>query len=342
MSTEWRRIRALMQLAQGSPALAASGYAASVGLAELDDCAVVPLPGELELVFGTDFIRGEEFYLFQAGLLSFEDLGYYLVGANASDLAAMGASPVGITVVLRYSSRMTDKDYSDTMTGVLRACADLCVPLLGGDSGGYPISVLSAAAIGVAAKGTSLLRSGGRAGDYLFASGDFGCAGAALAYFTKLAPEKRNLPRDEEEALLESWRRVQPALRQGQILSKNHLSRCAIDTSDGLKVSCEQIAQASGVDVVIEQEQVPISALARKVAHLWGRDELELAFGDSVDFRLLFSVSEDRLSAFRECFQEAALPFYEIGRLVPAVSAPRAYLRSGTRLRSLPGVGWIQ
>ena len=90
MSTETRRINSILDLMPNYPAKPGSGLNASVGLIALDDCAVVPLNSESDLVIGSDFVRGEGFHLFKKGVLSWQDVGYYLIGANASDLAAMG------------------------------------------------------------------------------------------------------------------------------------------------------------------------------------------------------------------------------------------------------------
>lgn len=342
MSTERRRIQGIVELSRQFPSLAASGLVASVGLLELDDCAVIPMADDLELVIGSDFVRGEDFYLFRAGLLTYEDIGYYLVGANVSDLAAMGAAPTGIVVVARYSPEMTDDDFLNVMKGVLKACADMSIPLLGGDSGGYPLSVLSAAAIGTCRRGRALLRSGGRAGDIVFASGDFGTAGAALIYFTKLPSEQRMLSPHEEVKLLDSWRRVRPALLQGRLLSEDGLASCGTDTSDGLKISCHQIAEASGLDIIVDALAVPISPLAREVARLAARDPMEVAFGDSVDFRLVFSAKPENVKTIRAKFADNSLPLYEIGHLQPTNGQPSAFVAMNGKLCEIPGVGWIQ
>ena len=86
--------------------LPAQSIAASVDLVvdahDADDCAVYDLPGNLSLVVGMDFIRGTKFTLFREEYLNYFDIGYYLVVANLSDIAAMGATPIGLTTVVRY------------------------------------------------------------------------------------------------------------------------------------------------------------------------------------------------------------------------------------------------
>jgi len=342
MSKERRRIDGIVELISRFPAVPAAGLPASIGVEQLDDCAVVPISGDLDLVIGSDFVRGEEFHLYRAGLLSREDIGYYLVAANVSDLAAMGAAPIGIVVAFRYSSEMSDRDFEEIMEGVCKACKEFSIPLLGGDTGGYTVSVLSAAAIGSCAAGRALLRSGGKAGEALFLTGDVGTAGAAIRYFVNSTKEKRCLSVQLEEELLSAWRRVKPAISQGRILVDNNLSRCAIDTSDGLKISCEQLAAASHLDVVINDGAVPISEAAKAVASACGLDPLEIGFGDSVDFRLLFSVNRSDIPRLKQIFDSYSLSLFEIGEFAVPEGPPAAYLRKLGRVFAIPGVGWLQ
>lgn len=342
MSTEERRIRSILGLMTKYHVKAASGLDASAGLLALDDCAVIPINSDVDIVFGSDFIRGEGFHLFKRGILSWQDVGYYLIGANVSDLAAMGAAPVGAVVVLRYTSKMTDDDYSEAMKGVLMACSDFELPLLGGDSGGYESSVLSAAAIGVCPHGRAMLRSQGQAGDTLFVTGDVGLAGAALSYFTRAREEGSRFPDEAEEQLARSWRRVRPAVKQGQMLVEKSLSKCAIDTSDGLKASCRQLAEASKLDAVLYPDRIPIAPLVYDVAEALRVDPLALAVGDSVDFRLVFSVSANLVEDVRREFKDRDWDLFEIGELAEPQSSPAVYLKSERGLEPVPGVEWAQ
>jgi len=341
MSKERRRIKGILDLVETHSVKPLSGLVAKIGVAALDDCAVIPMGSDRDLVVGSDFVRGEDFHLFKKGYLSRRDIGYYLVGANVSDLAAMGASPIGIVVAFRYPSEMSDEEFLEVMGGVCEACEKFSIPLLGGDTGGYPVSVLSAAALGTCPNGRALLRSRGQDGDVLFVSGDLGQAGAALRYFNTLTAEQRLMERVEEEILLNSWRRVEPALLQGCLLAETGLSRCAIDTSDGLKVACEQIAEASGVNVILKEEKIPIAKLAKRVAECAGCPAIELAMGDSVDFRLVFSVAPSDIKEVGRQFSERGWPMIEIGRLSRS-ETPGAYFETDSGLAPLPGAGWAQ
>jgi thiamine-monophosphate kinase len=336
-STEERRIQLIRALLESTPAKASCGYEASVGVEALDDCAVIPFQSGLDLVVGTDFVRGEGFKLFKLGFLTCLDIGYYLIGANASDLAAMGASPLGATVVLRYTKETDDLHFQEIMQGVVNACQDFSMPLLGGDSGSYDTPVLAATAFGICAHGKALLRSNGRPGELLAITGSIGTAGAAFRYFGSDVASTSPIKSIHDE-LLVPWKRVRPALDQARLLVDRGLARCAIDTSDGLKIACRQLAIASGVDIVLFEEKLPIPHCVQLVAHALGLEKVALACGDSVDFRLLFTIAPHDLTTVATLFQERGWQLFQIGELRQSVAGPKVTLESPRGLVDLPGI----
>jgi len=338
MSTEQRRIALIRGLLRSS---SPASTAVSAGVEAQDDCAVLRV-GDIDLVFGSDFVRGEGFYLFKLGLLSHYDIGYYLVGANASDLAAMGADPLALVTVVRYSPKMTDEEFEQIMTGVVDACREFALPLVGGDTGGYELSVLSGAAIGTCEVGTSLRRSNASIGEYVYCTGDLGIAGAAIAYFVRAKPEGLHLSQAEEDSLLRPWRRVAPNLAQGKFIRTAGFSRCAIDTSDGLKAACRQLAESSDVSIVIEPSAIPIPPLVGRVAAFLGVDPIGLAVGDSVDFRLVFTAKPSNHDELTTEFERRAWPLYRIGTVEAKADAAGVFRRESGRLVTLPGVEWSQ
>jgi thiamine-monophosphate kinase len=342
MSTEETRIRIALEEITRAGVLRGGSLPVLLGADGRDDCAVVQLSAELDLVIGTDFVRGTGFYLFIEGVLSHEDVGWYLVGANLSDIAAMGADPAGVVVATRYSKEMTDDQWRALLRGICEACKYHSVPLLGGDSGAYSADVLSAAAIGTVPHGRALLRSGGVAGDRLYITGTVGAAGAAVAYFYRGRHQGVRLSQEVEERLRDSWRRVMPAIRQGQWLVKNAASRCALDTSDGLKAALSEIAARSGVDVVVLPAALPVDPAAQAIADAMSLSVLDVALSDSVDFRLLFSVPDATGPIVEAGFQENGWELYDIGYLREADGPPRVVAIGSQGNEEIPGIAWDQ
>ena len=126
-----------------------TGADLTAGVDAQDDCAVFRLTGEQDLVVGSDYVRGPKFRLYEMGLLDDYDVGYYLIAANVSDIAAMGARPIGVVTVVRYPPDMSDDTFTSTLRGIRDACRHFSAPNVGGDIGGAERLILSATALGV-------------------------------------------------------------------------------------------------------------------------------------------------------------------------------------------------
>ncbi|MHB1591230.1 MAG: thiamine-phosphate kinase [Sulfuricella sp.] len=343
MTSENNRIGIALEEAARAGVLRGGALEVLCGADGRDDCAVLRMDSERDLVIGSDFVRGTGFHLFKEGVLTHEDIGWYLAAANISDLAAMGARPAGIVIAMRWANDLTDEQWQSMHRGICGACREFDVPLLGGDSGGNSENVLSASAIGTVPHNRALLRSAGCPGDRLFLTGTVGAAGAAIAYFYRGRHQGVQVDSATEQRLADSWRRVRPAVAQGIWLSESGCCRCALDTSDGLKAGLSEIAARSNVDVVLRADAVPVDPAVRVVAEAMKLRPLELAISDSVDFRLLFSVSEEHVPAVVDEFSRQGWELHEIGWLRAAIEKePRVVLNGRAGDEELPGIPWDQ
>jgi thiamine-monophosphate kinase len=306
-----------------------------------DDCAVYDFPGNLSLVIGMDFVRGPGFVLFQEHYLNYFDLGYYLVVANLSDIAAMGATPIGITTVIRYHESLTDEDFSQILQGIKAAAALYQTPIVGGDIGGYTETVLAATAFGITQHGKYLKRRGALPGDLLCLTGEIGLASTALVYFTKARKLGFLLAEEEEAILLRAWRRPVARIREGLVLTQLGVVHVCQDVSDGVKATIDQLAQASSVSFKIDEASLPIHPLTRKVATMLDVDPISVALSASVDFELMFTISPADLINVQRVFLLPGTALHVLGEAIPS-SIPSYLLRNDGGKSSVPGVAWDQ
>lgn len=307
------------------------------GVPEQDDCAVYALTGEQELVVGSDYVRGPKFRLYQYGLLSDYDLGYYLAAANISDVAAMGARPIGLLTVVRYPPDMTDSQFASVLEGIRDACTRFQTLTVGGDIGGAERLILSATALGVCRRGASLRRRGTRAGDVLCITGPTGIAGAAMQYFRHGATSTK-VDAQFRQILLDSWKRPTARVREGIALGEFGSVTACQDTSDGLKAAATSIAAASGVGFVVDEHALPVAPAVMAVSDFLKLDPTSVIMGDSVDFQLLFTIPENELEALRTVFDDQGMSCQPIGQ----ATVDEAVLLRTTRgdLVPLPGDPW--
>ncbi len=337
MSDERDKLSILRRVLAGSlPPNQAS--AVLVGVENQDDAAVVRLREEVSLVISSDFIRGTGFYLFQLGYLNHFDVGYYLVVANLSDIAAMGARPIGLTTVVRYGPTQTDEQFEQIFLGIRSAADQYGVSVVGGDTGSYSADVLAATAFGLADKGKVLLRSGARSKDLLCVTGLIGLPITAIAYFKRAHQAGLSLTPEEENRLLDSWRRPVPRIQEGIALCRNEIAHACQDISDGLKETIEQVARLSGVNFTVYADRLPIDESTRRVANFLGVSAPQLAMSASVDFQLLFTISPTAKGICDSIMGKQRLTYHVIGEVNSA--GQNLLVHGDGRSEPLPGIGW--
>lgn len=195
-------------------------HEAALGLA--DDAAVLDPPPGCQLVLACDtLVAGVHFRTGDAPAVA----AARAMRSNLSDMAAMGADPLGYLSALTWPQD-GDAAWRDAfVTGLASEQALFGLPLLGGDTTATPGPMtVTLTLIGSVPAGTALLRSGARAGDDIWVSGTIGDAALGLA---ALAGEA-----GAPEALTDRYARPSPRLDLGRGL--RGLATAAIDVSDGL------------------------------------------------------------------------------------------------------------
>ncbi|WP_455232535.1 thiamine-phosphate kinase [Geopseudomonas aromaticivorans] len=271
----------------------ASGVARGIG----DDCALLQLlPGE-QLAVSTDTqVAGVHFPHSHDSFL----LAQRVLAAAASDLAAMGAAPLGFTLALTLPA--ADPAWLEGFARGLDVMARGCrLALIGGDTTRGPLNI-NVTVFGRLPAAQALLRSGARPGDLLCLGGPTGEAAAALP----LVLGERQASGAADQQLLTRYWTPQPQLALGQAL--RGLASAALDVSDGLLADCGHIAEESGVALVIEAARVPLAAALRAAA---AARALHLALTGGDDYVLAFSLPPAALPAL----QASGQPFHLIGRV---------------------------
>jgi thiamine-monophosphate kinase len=278
----------------------AAGTAGALDL--LDDAALLDPPPGMTLVLTKDAMV--------AGVHFLPDdppgaVAKKLLRVNLSDLAAMGAAPVGYLLALARARETPETWLADFCQGLAEDQAEFGIGLLGGDTVSTPGPLtLSLTAIGQAPKGQALRRSGAKAGDDLWVSGTLGDGAQGLRVLQgKLEP-----PPAARAFLIERYRLPQPRLALGQAL--RGLAHAALDVSDGLLADLGHILETSAVGAELWADQLPLSPAARDLP---GAREAALAGGD--DYELLFTAPPACRDDVAALARRLNLPVTRIGQL---------------------------
>lgn len=244
-----------------------------------DDAAVLELGGET-LVLTMDTLVEGVHYLPDDPAAT---VAWKLVAVNASDLSAKGAEPLGCL----YSHALGEDGWDRRfLAGLAEATAAFRLPLLGGDTVRMPQGApraFSLTALGRPPRGTPVpSRGGAREGDRIWVSGTLGDAGLGLELLTG----RRGGDDAVAAQLVDRYRRPRPDPALGPAIAGR--VHAMMDVSDGLLVDARRMAEASGVEIVIDAAALPLSAAFRALAG----DDLSARLGAATagdDYCLLFA-----------------------------------------------------
>lgn len=279
----------------------AAGSPGALGLT--DDAALIdPTPGH-QLVAASDALVAGVHFLEDDG---FDVAARRALGSNLSDLAAMGAVPVGYLAAISWPRDCRDVDRDAFVAGLQVLQNEHGIALLGGDTvttpGPFSIAIT---VLGEVPAGQALTRSGARPGDDVWVSGTIGDA--------RLGLDMARGTLDRQDFLLQRYQCPQPRLGLGQAL--RGIASACIDVSDGLVADAGHVAGTSGVKLALEAPLVPLSApvlLWLEKAPLEAAKTL-LTGGD--DYELLFTAPHARAADILALSASLALDLTWIGRV---------------------------
>ncbi len=234
-----------------------------------DDCALLSIGGRTLAISIDLSLEGVHF---RTDWLALREIGWRATAAALSDLAAEGATPLGVLVSLGVPGNRQRRTGNASpavqiMAGVGAAARSVGASVLGGDLVRSPRYLVDVCVLGVAQR--PVRRSGARPGDGLWVTGRLGGAGLALAAL-RAGRGRRLAP-----ALRRRFARPVPRIAAGRWLARRG-ARAMIDISDGLAGDAGHLAAASGVGVAIELERVPCWPGVTPLAAVRSGEEYEL------------------------------------------------------------------
>lgn len=292
--------------------------AEALGLKE-DAALLTPRPGR-ELVLTVDqMIEGVHFLPHDAPDL----VARKLLRRNLSDLAAMGAEPLGYLLTTALPKSIDD-DWLKSFAEGLRADQEAFgFSLFGGDSSSsLGESSFTATLIGHVAPGRALRRNGARAGDEIWVTGTIGDAALGLR-------ARRGELQDGSGFLTQ--RSLLPTPRIG--LKLNDIASAAIDVSDGLLQDLGHICTTSEVRAIIIADLVPTSAAAAAFGS--AMFDARLTGGD--DYELLLAVPPGRGEMLRQACGD--LRVTQIGHFAAGESGVEVLDGQGSKIQ-FSKTGW--
>lgn len=262
------------------------------------------------------------------------DIGYKALAANISDLAAMGAEPSFYIVSIAIPPHWEDKELSGLYKGMAALGDRFSMDLIGGDtvSSAHELMV-SITVIGRVETGRRLLRRNAAAGDVIFLTGPVGRSASGL----KLLLEKGRHASFSavEQRLLSYHQRPEPQVEVGRLAASMTARMALNDISDGLASESFEIAEASGIQMHLEQGLVPIP---NEFTDYTPEDYWEWMLYGGEDFELLGTIEAESWDDFRKQAEAAGQKVTKIGRV--ETGTPGVWLHDGEKIVSLEKKGY--
>ncbi|HEY9808718.1 MAG TPA: thiamine-phosphate kinase [Halomicronema sp.] len=251
-----------------------------------DDAAIIDLQPHQSLVVTTDILV--DGVHFSDTTTSPEDAGWRACAANLSDLAAMGATPLAITVGLALPNTTPVNWVERLYQGMVSCLQQYNTIIAGGDIVRSPIITLSITAFGQVNSKQTIRRSNAQPGYLIVVTGPHGSSKAGLEILLNSQLSK-NLTPQEENSLIQAHRRPIPRLdilpKLWQIIpSQSSQPIAGMDSSDGLADAVIQICQNSNLGAKVYAEKIPIHPALNKLVSpetalhwaLYGGEDFEL------------------------------------------------------------------
>ncbi len=288
-----------------------------------DDCAVLRIPPEHEVLVTTDFsLEGVHF---RREWHPAEVVGHRCLTRGLSDIAAMGGEPVAVFLSLALPARISQSWVDGFFNGLLGLAGNFKVALAGGDIAQSPQMILAdIMVLGSLPKGTAILRSGAKPGDRIYVTGELGGSAATLEML-------RNTCKKLREQHFPQHFHPAPRIEVGTYLRQHGLPSAMIDISDGLSTDLSHLCEESGVGAELHADLIPRARIGRDP-----RTQVDLkdALHGGDDYELLFTAPAKK----RIPPSIAGVPVACVGVMT---RGNRIFLRSdGKSRRQLKPGGW--
>ncbi|WP_407432273.1 thiamine-phosphate kinase [Methanobrevibacter sp.] len=208
--------------------------------------------------------------------MSYFQMGFKAVTVNVSDLAAMGAGPIGFLLSIALPKDLEVNNFKEIIDGVIDACDYYKIPLIGGDTNEASEIIISGTALGLCDK--PLMKNTSNAGDLICLTGDIGLA--ALGF---------NLKEDN----IYTKKALKPIARlsEGKVI-KDSGATSATDVTDGLASELYEMKPDS-LGFMIYEDKLNISQEYKDISSELGLNYLDLLLHVGEDFELIFTIGKD-------------------------------------------------
>ena len=239
-----------------------------------DDTAITPI-ANTNLISTCDMLIQSKH--FPKGMSYFQ-MGFKAVTVNVSDLAAMGATPLGFLLSIAIPKDFKADNFKQIINGVMKACDYYNIPLIGGDTNEASEIIISGTALGLC--DDPLMKNTSKKGDLVVLTGDIG-----------LAPLGFNLDNNN----IYTKKALEPIARIKEGINiKEAGGTSATDITDGLASELYEMKR-DDIGFMIYEDKLNASDEFKSLASKLNLNYLDLLLHVGEDFELVFTIAKKNL-----------------------------------------------
>jgi len=258
-----------------------------------------------------------------------ETIGWMGATASLSDLAAVGAHPLGLVVSVTLPKGSDPSFQEGVARGLEAACRQAETFVLGGDTNFGDQTQITVCALGLVPADRVLRRTGCAPGQLVYSTGPLGAGSAAAAHALLDLPD---------ELYTEADYRPKARIREAGCLSE--FATSTMDTSDGLVATLDQLMRLNGVGFELTTPLTDLlHPLAKNVCDSLGAPPLLFLAGHHGEFELIFTVRPEDKERFETNASKTGFAPLLIGLTIndPVIRIAGDHPRTvdGARIRNL-------
>ncbi|MHA1229113.1 MAG: thiamine-phosphate kinase [Candidatus Helarchaeota archaeon] len=288
-----------------------------------NDAGVIKLDETNLLIVTTDMI-GLKTHI--PDIASPEQVGKKAITVNISDLAAMGAKPIGVVMSVGVPAFINISYLEKVAVGMGEAAKKYDTCVFGGDVNKTDDLILAGTALGITTEDKLFTRNNAEVGDIVCVTGPLGDSAAAY-YAWK---NQLELPLDVKKRLFPRFLEPEARIKESLKLRDLHIVSSCGDISDGLGWELYKTGQASGVGFLIYEENIPINKELFYVANKLEIDPMDMVLYHGEDFELLITIKREKWNEYGKKMHEFGVKLYRIGEVCDMKSGNRLIRKDNT------------
>ncbi|MBE6494290.1 MAG: hydrogenase expression/formation protein HypE [Methanosphaera stadtmanae] len=260
-----------------------------IGLEALDDGATIPLDDDHVVVTTVDSHTVQPLF-FPGG-----DIGRISAAGTLNDVSVMGVKPVALTNAMVISEGFPRSDLDTIMKSMNEACEEVDAAIISGDTKVIDQDkldgiIISTSGIGIGKKEDIVTDAGLEVGDKVIITGSVGDHGMAIMSKREGFGYDTELKSDVAPV----WSMVEAAKKVGTLTAMKDPTR------GGIANALNEMANKSGVGMLLDEEKIPIKDAVNAVSEMLGIDPFEVANEGKVIMGVKADTAEDVLDAIQK------------------------------------------